>query len=226
MTVTESRFLATPEKGEVFALLLRPPDARWLLVLGHGASAGMRHRGMDDLAQALARQGIATFRYQFPYMERGGGGLDGPAVLLATVRAAVAAAAAVAPDLPLLAGGRSMGGRMTSQASAQAPLPGVRGLVFFAFPLHPAGKPGAERAEHLSRVSVPLLFLQGSKDTMAELDLLRPVVAQLGDRATLHVVETADHSFHVLKRSGKTDEGVLAELAETTAAWAAAVAEG
>lgn len=216
----ELKFVATPAKGEVSAILLRPEGARWLYVFGHAASTGMRHPSMEKLAQALAGQGVATFRYQFPYMERGGGGLDGKAVLLATVRSAVQAATGTAPDLPLLAGGRSMGGRMTSMAQAETPLPGVRGLVFVAFPLHPAGKPDTERADHLAETSVPLLFLQGTKDALAELHLLRPVVEGLGERATLNLVETADHSFHVLKSSGKTDDGVIGELAQAIARWA------
>lgn len=215
------KFVATPEKGEVSFLLLRPPNARWLYVLGHAASTGMRHPSMEKLARALADQGIATFRYQFPYMEKGGGGLDGKAVLLATVRSAVRTAAEAAPDLHLLAGGRSMGGRMTSMAQAEAPLPSVKGLVFVAFPLHTAGKPGTERADHLSNTGVPMLFLQGTKDDLAGLDLLRPVVENLGAQATLHLVETADHSFKVLKSSGKTDDGVIGELAQTIAAWSA-----
>ncbi len=220
--VTEMKFVAAPERGpgEVSALLLRPADARFLYVFAHAASTSMRHPSMETLARALAEEGIATFRYQFPYMEKGGGGLDGKPVLLATVRSAVAAAATAAPDLPLLAGGRSMGGRMTSMAAAEAPLPGVRGLVFVAFPLHPSGKPGTERAEHLASVTVPMLFLSGTRDALAELDLLRPVCEGLGDRATLHLVEMADHSFHVPKKSGKTDAEVVRDLAQVTARWA------
>lgn len=216
----ELKFTATPEKGEVSAILLRPEGAHWLYVFGHAASTGMRHPSMEKLAHALAEQGVATFRYQFPYMEKGGGGLDGKAVLLATVRSAVRAAAEAVPELSILAGGRSMGGRMTSMAQSEAPLPGVKGLVFVAFPLHPSGKPGTERADHLAKVDLPLLFLQGTKDDLADLNLLRPVVEGLGKRATLNLIETADHSFHVLKSSGKTDDGVIEELAHTIAAWA------
>ncbi len=216
-----SRFRATPDRGEVSALLLRPADARWLLVFAHGAGAGMRHRFMAAISAALAGDGIATFRYQFPYMESGGRRPDMRAVLVATVRAAVAAARAAAPDLPLLAGGKSMGGRMTSLAAAEASLAAVRGLVFFGFPLHAAGRPSADRGAHLAAVSVPMLFLQGERDQLADLDLLRPICAGLGERATLHVVPGADHAFHVLKRSGRTDEQVIAELAATTAAFAA-----
>ncbi len=216
-----SRFLATPKQSEVSALLLRPAGARFLLVFAHGAGAGMRHRFMAAMSQALAAVGIATFRYQFPYMEAGGRRPDMRATLLATVRAAIAAGRAAAPDLPLLAGGKSMGGRMTSQAAANSTLEGVRGLVFFGFPLHAAGRPSAERGAHLAQVSVPMLFLQGERDALADLGLLRPICAQLGERATLHVMPTADHSFHVLKRSGRTDAEVIADLADATAAFAA-----
>ena len=217
------RFFATPAKGEVAALLMRPDAARWLLVFGHGAGAGMRHRFMQAMSACLAAAGIATFRYQFPYMEAGSRRPDGHATLLATVRAALDAARAAAPDLPLLAGGKSMGGRMTSLAAAEAALAGVRGIVFFGFPLHPAGRPSTERAGHLDRVNLPLLFLQGERDRLAELDLLRPVCARLGARATLHVVPTADHGFHVLKSSGRTDAEVQGDLARTVATWADAL---
>ncbi|HKJ92577.1 MAG TPA: alpha/beta family hydrolase [Longimicrobiales bacterium] len=200
------------------AILERPAGAAWLLVLAHGAGAGMRHPFMEAVAAVLATRAIATLRYQFPYMEAGGRRPDRPAVAQATVRAAVQAAAAGVPDLPLLAGGKSFGGRMTSQAAAAEPLPGVRGIVFFGFPLHPARRPSDERAAHLHDVSVPTLFLQGTRDALADLDLLRPVVAATS--ATLHVLDGADHSFHVLKRSGRTDAGILDELADTVAAWA------
>lgn len=215
----EEHRIAVDEKREVSALLLRPPDAEWLLVLAHGAGAGMRHRGMEAPAEALAEAGIATLRYQFPYMEAGGGPPDRPPVLTATVRAAVREAAALAPGLRLLAGGRSMGGRMTSTAQSQEPLPGVRGLVFFAFPLHPAGKPGTERAAHLQAVQVPMLFLQGDRDTLAQPELLRPLVDGL-PLAELHAVPGADHSFHVPKSSGKTDAQVMGELAAKVRQWA------
>jgi predicted alpha/beta-hydrolase family hydrolase len=227
MTTTEAverRFLATEEKGEVSAILLRPADATALLVLGHGASSGMRHALLEGLSAALAAQGIATFRYQFPYMERGGGGRDSQAVLLATVRAAVAAGAAAAPDLPLFAGGHSMGGRMTSLAAAEAPLAPLRGIVFVAFPLYLAGKPATERAEHLARVTLPMLFLSGTRDELADLELLRPVCERLASRATLHVVETADHGFKVLKRTRTSSEPVLDELARVTREWMGRVA--
>jgi uncharacterized protein len=218
-TVEDLRF-AVEDRGEVSALLLRPAKARWLLVLAHGAGAGMSHPFMAKLAEELAAVGVATLRYQFPYMEERRRVPDAPAVLTATVAAAVRTAANAAPGLPLLAGGKSMGGRMTSQAAAEHPLDGVRGLVFFGFPLHPPGRPGTKRADHLAKVTAPMLFLQGTRDTFADLKLLRPVCAKLGSRATLHIIETADHSFHVLKGSGRTDTEVLRELAETAASWA------
>jgi hypothetical protein len=203
----------------VSALLLRPADAQCLYVFGHGAGAGMQHRFMEAASARLAGHGIASLRYQFPYMEAGSRRPDSRDTLLATVRAAVRMAADAVPDLPLLAGGKSMGGRMTSLAAAEAPLPGVRGLVFLGFPLHPAGRPSTERADHLEKVRLPMLFLQGERDRLADLDLLRPVCAGLGDRATLQVVPDADHSFHVPKRSGRTDDEVLADLASTIAQW-------
>ena len=215
----ESKFLATLEKGKVSSLLIRPPEARWLLVLGHGAGAGMRHRTLETIAQRLADAGMATFRYQFPYMERGGGGRDARAVPLATVRAAVAAAHAAAPDLALLAGGHSFSGRMTSTAAAEAPLEGVGGLVFFAFPLHPAGKPGVERADHLREVSIPMLFLSGARDKLADLALLQPVCDGLNDRATLHLLDTADHGYKILKRTRQSDEDVFVEMARVITGW-------
>ena len=181
----------------VSALLMRPDDAKALYVFAHGAGAGMAHKSMTSNAQGLAERGIASLRYQFPYMENGSRRVDAPKVAQSAVRAAVAEAARLARDLPLFAGGRSFGGRMTSQAQADSALPGVRGLAFIGFPLHPAGKPGIERAEHLSRVEVPMLFVSGDRDALAELDLLKPVVADLGDRATLRVVDGADHSFRV-----------------------------
>ncbi len=222
--ITKLRFEASPQEGrQVSALLLRPADARLLYLFGHGAGAGMAHSFMAAAAEHLAEHGIATLRYQFPYMEAGSRRPDARNTLLATVRAAVGAAADAAPDLALLAGGKSMGGRMTSLAAAEAPLPGVQGVVFFGFPLHPAGRPSIERAAHLERVGPPMLFLQGDRDKLADLDLLRPICAGLGERATLHVVPGADHSFHMLKRSGRTDDEVLGELARTVAYWAAEI---
>ncbi len=205
--------------GDVSGLLLLPPNAWSLYVLAHGAGAGMRHRFMERIAMALAGQGIATLRYQFPYVEAGGGRPDPQPVLEATVRAAVARGAEVAPGLPIVAGGKSMGGRMSSNAMARAPLGGVRGLVFLGFPLHPPKQPGIARAEHLDRVECPMLFLQGTRDTLADLELITSVAGRLGDRATLQVIEGADHGFAVLKRSGRTDAQVLDELALATAIW-------
>jgi uncharacterized protein len=218
-TVEQLRF-AVEGGGEVSALLCRPAKQRQLLVLAHGAGAGMNHPFMVKLADELAGVGVATFRYQFPYMEQRRRVPDSPAVLTATVVAAVGVAAEAAPGLPLLAGGKSMGGRMTSQAAAQHPLDGVRGLVFFGFPLHPPNRPGTQRADHLAKVSVPMLFLQGTRDALADLKLLSPVCAKLGPRTTLHVIGKADHSFHVLKSSGRSDEEVLRELAVAAASWA------
>jgi predicted alpha/beta-hydrolase family hydrolase len=220
MTKFEPLRIAVGNRGEVSALLCRPAKALRLLVLAHGAGAGMSHPFMENLAGELAGVGVATLRYQFPYMEQKRRVPDAPGILTATVVAAVRAAAEAAPGLPLLAGGKSMGGRMTSQAAAQQPLDGVRGLVFFGFPLHPPNKPGTKRADHLANVTIPMLFLQGTRDTLADLKLLRPVCAKLGSLATLHVIDTADHSFHMLKSSGRTDEQVLRALAETTASWA------
>ena len=214
----ELRFVASASAGEVSALLERPTDARALYVMGHGAGAGMRHAFMTAVSGALAARGIATFRYQFPYVEARRARPDPPAILWATVRSAIATATSVAPGLPVFAGGKSMGGRMTSQAFADRPLD-VLGLAFFGFPLHPTGAPATVRAEHLERVTAPMLFLQGTRDDLARLDLLQPVIDRLGARATLHVVEGAEHSFHVLKRSGRTDADVLEELADTMAAW-------
>lgn len=206
------------------ALSLRPDDAWAALVLAHGAGAGMSHPFMDAIAERLAVRGIATFRYQFPYMEAGSRRPNPAPVLMKTVRNAVAAASALFGDLPLLAGGKSMGGRMTANAFAAEPLVGVRGLVFFGFPLHPAGRPSTERAAHLAAVGVPMLFLQGTRDALAGLDLLTPICADLGTLATLRVIEAADHGFHVLKRSGRTDPDVLDELAGATCAWARTLA--
>ena len=209
---------------EVSALLVRPPGARWLVVLAHGAGAGMRHPFLEGLAAALAAQAIATLRFQFPYVEAGSRRPDPRPLLLATVRAAVAAAAERAPDLPLLAGGKSMGGRMTSLAASEAPLAAVRGLVFVGFPLHPAGRPGRERGDHLASVALPMLFLQGTRDALADLSLLRPVCGALGARASLVVVDGADHGFRVTKARGGAARDVAAELAAAVRAFAERVA--
>ena len=215
----ESKFIATQEKGEVSSLLMRPDGANWLLVLGHGASTNMRHPTLQTISERLADTGIATFRYQFPYMERGGGGRESQTVALQTVRSAVAAAHEAASELSLLLGGHSYSGRMSSHAAADAPLEGVRGLVFFSFPLHPAGRPGTERADHLDNVTTPMLFLSGTRDKLAELNLLTPVCEKLGDKATLHILDTADHGFKVLKRSRKTAEDVFVEMARVVNTW-------
>ncbi len=220
---SELRFTASKSSGDVSALFLRPDAATHLYVFAHGAGADLRHAFMENAAQALARNGIATLRYNFPYMERRGR-LDPKPILHATVRSAVSEAARVAPDLPLIAGGKSMGGRMTSEAAAGSPLDGVAGLAFAGFPLHPAGRPGTERAAHLENVTVPMLFLQGTRDALADLELLTPICARLGNRAILSIIDGADHAFHVLKRSGRTDPEVLDELAAAIAAFAREVA--
>jgi uncharacterized protein len=207
-------------QGSVSGLWLRPAAAKACLVLAHGAGAGMEHESMAALADGLAERAIATLRYQFPYMERGAKRPDPPAIAHAAVRAACAEAARRAGPVPLFAGGKSFGGRMTSQAQAIAPLGDVRGLVFFAFPLHPAGKPSVARADHLGKVEVPMLFLQGTRDALAELDLLKPTVAALGARAKLILAQDADHAFHVPAKTGRKDSAVLAELLDATAAWA------
>jgi hypothetical protein len=203
----------------VSGLLVLPPAARACYVLAHGAGAGMQHPSMRAIAAGLASLGVATLRYQFPYMERGSRRPDPPPLCHATVRAAVAGAARLAPGLPLVAGGRSFGGRMTSQAQALAPLEGVRGLAFLAFPLHPAGEPSDSRATHLAEVSIPMLFLQGTRDALAERALIEALVARLGARATLAFIEAADHSFHVPGRSGRSDQQVLAEALQRLATW-------
>jgi predicted alpha/beta-hydrolase family hydrolase len=219
MDAPEPLSLELPDGSQVSALLRVPDDAAALYVFAHGAGAGMQHAGMASVADALAGAGVATLRYQFPYMERGSKRVDSPPVAHAAVRAAVAEARRRRPALPLFAGGRSFGGRMTSQAQALAPLEGVRGLAFVGFPLHPAGKPGVERAHHLADVAIPMLFLQGTRDELAELSLLKSVVAPLAPRATLHVVDDADHSFHVRASSGRKDPEVVLELARAMSAW-------
>ena len=216
---TKHSFEATQSSGVVSALLMCPANADCLLVLGHGAGAGMRHVFMETLSDHLADRCIATFRYQFPYTEQGRRRPDFQPILLKTVRSAISAASVLADGLPLLAGGKSMGGRMTSLAAAKEPLADVRGIVFFGFPLHPVQNPGIERSDHLKEADVPLLFLQGTRDKLAQLDLLEPVCQDLAQGATLHLVEEADHGFHVLKRSGRTDDDVQDELADTTRTW-------
>lgn len=220
----EARLRVGERSGEVSTLLLRPPQARVALVLAHGAGAGMRHPFLEAMAHRLALSGVATFRYQFPYMEAGGRRPDPRPVLLATVRAVVAEAAERLPDLPLLAGGKSMGGRMTSLAVADAGPGPLRGLVFLGFPLHAAGRPSAERGEHLRRVGLPMLFLQGTRDRLADLGLLEPLVDALGPTARLERIEGADHSFRVPRRLGTSGDAVLDTLAHLTAKWADSLA--
>ena len=204
----------------VSALLSAPEGARVAFVFAHGASAGMRHKFMEAVAAELAARQVATLRYQFPYMEAGSRRPDGPKLANATVRAAVAEAARLLTGLPIVAGGKSFGGRMTSQAQALSPLPNVTRLAFFGFPLHPAGKPSTERAAHLRNISIAMLFLQGSRDDLARLDLLEPVVAGLGALATLKVFADADHSFHLPAKSGRRDADVRVEMLDAFAAWA------
>jgi predicted alpha/beta-hydrolase family hydrolase len=220
MSMQEEMRFAVENADEVSAILQQPEEARFMLVLAHGAGAGMTHPFMTALAGELERLGLATLRYQFPYMQQRRRAPDSPAVLTATVAAAVQAAGRAVPGLPLLAGGKSMGGRMTSTAAAERKIEDVRGIVFFGFPLHPPSRPGMKRAEHLKNVSAPMLFLQGTRDDLADLNLLRPICSELGARATLRVIDGADHSFHMLKKSGKTDAEVLRGLAETTVKWA------
>jgi uncharacterized protein len=203
----------------VSALLDRPQQARACFVFAHGAGAGMTHAFMAGVAQGLATRGVAVLRYQFPYMEKGSKRPDPPALAQATVRAAVAEASRRCPGLPLIAGGKSFGARMTSQAQAKQPLSGVNALAFFGFPLHPAGKPSAERADHLDDVRIPMLFLQGTRDKLAELNLLEPVVARLGTLASLHLIDQADHAFHVPARNGRDDRGVMDEMLDILVAW-------
>jgi predicted alpha/beta-hydrolase family hydrolase len=205
----------------VSGLWLAPPGAKATYVFAHGAGAGMAHKSMAAIADGLAERGVATLRYNFLYMERGSKRPDAPALAHQAVRAAAAKAYELTSTLPLYAGGKSFGGRMTSQAQAIQALPHVRGLIFFGFPLHPAGKPSDERAKHLSDVAISMLFLQGTNDTLAEVDLLKPVVKRLGKRATLALFEHADHSFHVPAKSGRKDAEVLAEILDTAAAWIA-----
>jgi predicted alpha/beta-hydrolase family hydrolase len=215
--------IETGSANSVSALLIHPPQAQACFVFAHGAGAGMTHPFMETFAAGLGERGVATLRYQFPYMEKGSRRPDPPAIAQATVRAAVAEAGRRCAGLSLIAGGKSFGGRMTSQAQANAPLPGVDALAFAGFPLHPAGKPSSDRAKHLAEVHLPMLFLQGSRDNLAELKLLEPVVKSLGPSASLHVVEAADHSFHVPARSGRNDREVMNEILDTFVAWVSLV---
>jgi predicted alpha/beta-hydrolase family hydrolase len=220
--MSEIKFQATAEKGDVSAILIRPDNATHLLVLGHGASSNMRTPMIQSTADALAKHDIATFRYNFPYSENGRG-RDANPVCVETIRSAVRAAHEAAPDLPLLAGGHSFSGRMTTTAASEAPLENVKGIVLFAFPLHPAGAPDTKRADHLSKVTVPMLFLSGTRDALGELDLLRPTIKQHGKRATLHLLDTADHSFKIQKTKRRSTEDVFDEMARVTAEWATGI---
>jgi len=216
------RFVASETHGNVSATLWRPSKARALFVLAHGAGADMRHTFMESLSEFLFERDIATFRYQFPYKEAAKRRPDPASTLQATVRRAINTAREHAGDLPIVAGGKSMGGRMTSSTIATEPISGVHGLVFVGFPLHPTGKPSINRSDHLEDVRLPMLFVQGTRDRLAELELLQPICARLSG-ATLHIVEGGDHSFHVLKRSGRTDEEALNEVAEAIAEWTTGV---
>ena len=213
--------IAVDDTQSVAGLLQTPPAAHACYVMAHGAGAGMAHPFMAGVANDLAGRGIATLRYQFPYMERGSKRPDTPRLAHATVRAAVAAASRLVPELALFAGGKSFGGRMTSQAQSASPLSGVRGLAFHGFPLHPAGQPSDERAAHLFGVQIPMLFMQGTRDELADLRLLKSLAGQLGARATLRLFPDADHSFHVPARTGRKDSEIRVELADALADWIA-----
>jgi uncharacterized protein len=219
MTVSDLQVFVSDSIGSVSAVLTRPADAWLMYVVAHGAGAGMRHRFLKEIAETLSRRGVATLRYQFPYIEAGRKRPDPPSVLESTVDAAVTKAAEIAPELPLIAGGKSLGGRMSSGAAAKGLLPKIRGLAFLGFPLHPPGQAGTDRANHLDQVEVPLLFLQGTRDSFARLDLLTEVCARL-PRATLHLIQDGNHSFGVPKRAGKTSSEVIDELGTTISDWA------
>ena len=220
MKRTKRTFEATESKGDVSGILLEPDDAFCFYLFAHGAGAGMEHSFMEAAAVDLAERGVATMRYNFPYKEAGQGGPNPAKVLVATVRSAVAEARRHSHGLPIFAGGKSMGGRMTSTAASEGELPGVDGLAFYGFPLHAPGRDSADRGAHLADVGLPMLFLQGTRDKLANLDLLRPLLDEVEPTPTLHVVDGADHGFHVLKRSGRTDDEVMDELADTLAEWA------
>lgn len=216
---TEFQFISTPEKGEVSAILLKPKGATQLLVLGHGAGADMRSASMQKIAENLAEQKIATFRYNFPFKERGASGVDSPKVATATVRSAVAAVRKIEPKLDLLAGGHSFGGRMTTTAQSESPLDGVKGLILFSFPLHAPNRPDNARAAHLSTIQIPMLFLSGTRDALNDLALFRPVIKKLGKHATLHLLDTADHGYKTLKKTRQSDEDVFVEMARVARLW-------
>jgi predicted alpha/beta-hydrolase family hydrolase len=214
----ELKFTAIPDDGEVSAILMCPENATHLLVLGHGAGADMRHITMQTIAERLAENGIATFRYNFPFMEKRKS-VGSPKTAIATVASAAAAARENCPDLPLMAGGHSYGGRMTSHAAAEGMLENVKGLIFFSFPLHAPNKPGDKRAGHLPQIKQPMLFLSGTRDALASLDLLKPVVENLGKKATLHLIDTGDHSYKILKRTRESKEDVFVEMARVVREW-------
>ena len=211
--------IALPSGGTISGLLQAPVNAKACYVFAHGAGAGMDHAFMAQISEGLAGRGIASLRFNFPFMEQGSKRPDSPTVAHAAIRAAVAEAARHMPDVPLFAGGKSYGGRMSTQAQAAEPLPGVKGILLVGFPLHPAGKPSTARAAHLADVKLPMLFLQGTRDALADLDLITPTTASLGKKTSLHIVDGADHAFHVLVRSGRTDAQVREELCDTMAAW-------
>lgn len=217
--LSEFKFIATPDKGEVSAILLKPKGATHLLVLGHGAGADMRSASMQKIAESLAEQKIATFRYNFPFKERGASGVDSPKVATATVRSAVAAAQKIEPKLDLLAGGHSFGGRMTTTAQSESPLENVKGLILFSFPLHAPNRPDDSRAAHLSAINIPMLFLSGSRDALNDLTLFQPLIKKLGKRATLHLLDTADHGYKILKKTRQSNEDVFVEMARATREW-------
>jgi len=218
VTVKELKFTATADKGDVSAILLRPDKSKHLLVLGHGASTNMRHATLDAIADAMAAVGIATFRYNFPYSENGMA-RNSTATCVETIRNAIRAAHTAAPDLTLLAGGHSFGGRMTTTAQSEEPLENVKALVLFSFPLHLPGRPDIKRAEHLAKIEIPMLFLSGTRDELATLDLLGPTIQKLGKRATLHLLDTANHSYKILKKTRQSTEDVFAEMARVTREW-------
>lgn len=217
------KFTATPDKGEVSAILLKPKGAAHLLVLGHGAGADMRSASMQKIAESLASRRIATFRYNFPFKERGASGVDSPKVATATVRSAVAAARKIEPKLTLLAGGHSFGGRMTTTAQSESPLDGVKGLVLFSFPLHAPNRPDNTRAAHLGAIKIPMLFLSGTRDALNDLALFHPVIKKLGRNATLHLLDTADHGYKILKKTRQSQEDVFVEMARVVNEWSRSV---
>lgn len=221
MNIKELQFEAHPDKGNVSALLLKPRGAKSLVVLGHGAGVGMRHANMENISKALANQGIATFRYQFPFMERGRG-RDSLQVSVSTVCNAVKCAKKLAPKLNLFAGGHSYGGRMTSHAAATEPLTGVVGLIFFSFPLHMPGRPSNDRASHLVDIKLPMLFLSGTRDTMMTPELFEPILKKISDRAVMHKLDTGDHGYKILKRTRKSKEDIFDEMGRVASEWISA----